>query len=244
MFSAGSIRAPYRALKSLLLALLCCAVIPSAQAINKCTDEQGRVAFSDKPCPSESHTQRIEVEVQGAKGGSQATAFDEVCHAVFARDTTLDDGTGGYTQRARMATPYPIGGLSSHGFSTLLYPTEGGVYSLIVRTDGMPLPFTTTCREHRTQRWLAVFEDVTLFSDAAYTLPVCHLRKGSLIPQEMIGSEYTVGPGRTGQGKLKFRAPMAQCGGRTELYLPMKLEMMGRLPVFTEKLTSVVVPKR
>lgn len=226
-----------------LTTLLLTASTPSiADTINQCKDANGSVTFSDRPCPKNSTSMKLNQSVTG--GGSESALLDRwagYCVATFTRDFAIKDVFGDIEHKVAVGSKYLLSHLDYASYwDGIVYPANGGVISYRFKHVEEDLPFTTECNAESTRQVIVVFADTTIFADEGLTKELCRLDAGTVLPDTSFSLDLE---SRRGVAKLEKEALADRCGGRDKFYIGIGGEKVAGVTQLVSPIAQLLAPR-
>ena len=116
---------------------------PQVFAFNKCTQTDGKIIFTDRPCDASSKAERIGIKANASTGTIPSQWRNGYCKAKFTRDFTIDDPFAGVQLNIHKGDEYLLHDVDSLDVDILLFGKQGAV-ELSFKNNKTDNPFSTT----------------------------------------------------------------------------------------------------
>lgn len=237
----AKIASPVARLMALAAVLLCVSSPSIADAINQCKDRAGNVTFSDRPCPKDTQSLKINQRVTGhGAEGALLNKWVGYCVATFTRDFAIKDVFGDVELRIPMGSKYLMSHLDYASYwDSILYPENGGVVAYRFKHVEDDLPFTTDCRARSTRQVIAVFTDTLIFADEGLTKELCRLDAGTVLQDTSFSLDLQ---SQKGIGKLENGALSERCGGRDKFFVAINIRKIAGVTQLVSPIGQLLAP--
>jgi len=201
---------------SLALMLPICATA----AIHKCTDADGQVTYSERPCADTAESVTMTPTTDSATGEDPfLSRWEGYCVATFKRDYDIKDMFGETLLHVSRGDRYLLSSLNHAGYwDAILYPQGRTVVSYKFKHPERNHPFTTACQAS-SERVYTVLDDTVLYADKALTQPVCQLDAGTAID----GSFEFANHVQKGYAKFRYFGAAQRCRGHDLFYVRVEM---------------------
>lgn len=158
----------------------------------------------------------------GPENGVASGDWADYCVATFTKDFDAADVFGDPMFTAKEGDSYLVSRLESpfSGETELLYLTGAGPEEFEA-PGGADAPYTTDCLDGSTTRYIAAFDDVTVYEDEELTSAICELSAGDTA--EATGGSGYSSVGFELSGPATYSVMLSgfseQCGGASEGYI-------------------------
>lgn len=166
--------------------------------------------------------------------GQVYAPFDTLCLATFDAEATAVDVFGDELFTIASGSRY-LFTFDPFDDVVMLHLSSAGPVDFLVEAEPGAEPYTLSCAEGATERFVGVFADVTIYSDAQLSTELCSLEAGTLWP--------SAGGGSSAEGDLladpsiyfvEYDGLADQCGGAGSGYIAVNfVSLLGsmRAPV-------------
>jgi len=141
--------------------------------------------------------------------GQIVAPWDEYCVATFTKDFEAVDSFGDPELSIQAGDRYLLGDPRLLSDAAIIYIADEGPVEFNIDVGGA-LPFTSSCKDRATQKYVAVFVNTPVCSDAGLTTPVCTLPAGLAVPGG--GINYVLSDeGSSPSYEVELKALAAHC---------------------------------